>query len=53
MRHCPAPGQRCMELFGSGEEAQAAAARMSASGHVAVATTTLTREEYWQQTSYV
>jgi 4-diphosphocytidyl-2-C-methyl-D-erythritol kinase len=35
--------------FGSGEEAQAAAARMSASGHAAVATTTLTREEYWKE----
>ena len=42
-------GSTLYGLFGSGEEAQAAAARMSASGHAAVATTTLTREEYWKQ----
>jgi 4-diphosphocytidyl-2-C-methyl-D-erythritol kinase len=42
-------GSTVYGLFGSGEEAQAAAARVSASGHRAVATTTLTREEYWRQ----
>ncbi len=42
-------GSTLYGLFGSEEEAQAAAARMSASGHAAVATTTLTREEYWRQ----
>ncbi|MFZ0913685.1 MAG: 4-(cytidine 5'-diphospho)-2-C-methyl-D-erythritol kinase [Candidatus Korobacteraceae bacterium] len=42
-------GSTVYGLFGSGEEAQAAAARMCASGHAAVATTTLTREEYWKQ----
>ena len=42
-------GSTLYGVFGSGEEAQAAAARMSASGHAAVATTTLTREEYWKQ----
>jgi 4-diphosphocytidyl-2-C-methyl-D-erythritol kinase len=40
-------GSTLYGLFGSGEEVQAAA-RMSASGHAAVATTTLTREEYWK-----
>ena len=42
-------GSTLYGVFASGEEAQAAAARMSASGHAAVATTTLTRDEYWQQ----
>jgi 4-diphosphocytidyl-2-C-methyl-D-erythritol kinase len=42
-------GSTLYGVFGSGEEAQAAAARMSASGHAAVATTTLTRAEYWQE----
>ena len=42
-------GSTLYGVFGSGEEAQAAAARMSAVGHAAVATTTLTREEYWKQ----
>jgi 4-diphosphocytidyl-2-C-methyl-D-erythritol kinase len=42
-------GSTLYGLFGSGEEAQAAAARMSAAGHAAIATTTLTRDEYWQQ----
>src|SRR5664280_1660430 len=41
-------GSTLYGLFDSGEEVQAAA-RMSASGHAAVATTTLTREEYWKQ----
>ena len=40
-------GSTLYGLFDSGEEVQAAA-RMSASGHAAVATTTLTREEYWK-----
>ena len=42
-------GSTVYGLFPSGEEAQAAAARMCASGHAAVATTTLTREEYWKE----
>src|ERR1039457_145602 len=42
-------GSTLYGVFGTGEEAQAAAARMSASGQAAVATTTLTREEYWKQ----
>ncbi|MGB7553557.1 MAG: 4-(cytidine 5'-diphospho)-2-C-methyl-D-erythritol kinase [Candidatus Korobacteraceae bacterium] len=41
-------GSTLYGLFGSGEEAHAAATRMSASGHAAIATTTLTREEYWR-----
>jgi len=40
-------GSTVYGLFPSGEEAQAAA-RMCALGHAAVATTTLTREEYWK-----
>src|SRR5271166_2824887 len=36
-------------VFASGEEAQAAARRMRASGHAALVTTTLTRAEYWQR----
>ena len=40
-------GSTVYGLFGSGEEAQAAAVRLRALGHAAVATTTLTREEYW------
>ena len=42
-------GSTLYGVFGTGEEALAAAARMSAVGHAAVATTTLTREEYWKQ----
>ncbi len=42
-------GSTLYGLFDSGEEAQAAAARMTDSGHPAVATTTITRDEYWQQ----
>ena len=42
-------GSTLYGVFGSGEEAQVAAARMVASGHVAIATTTLNRDEYWQQ----
>src|SRR5271165_7108999 len=42
-------GSTLYGLFASGEEAQAAATRMRASGHAALVTTTLTRGEYWQQ----
>jgi 4-diphosphocytidyl-2-C-methyl-D-erythritol kinase len=42
-------GSTLYGLFASGEEAQAAAKRMTAAGHVAVATATLTRDEYWRQ----
>jgi 4-diphosphocytidyl-2-C-methyl-D-erythritol kinase len=42
-------GSTLYGVFGSGEEAQGAAARMIASGHAAVATTTLNRSEHWQQ----
>ena len=41
-------GSTLYGVFASGEEAQAAAGRMSAAGYVAVATTTLTRDEYWK-----
>jgi 4-diphosphocytidyl-2-C-methyl-D-erythritol kinase len=41
-------GSTLYGLFASEQEAQAAAERMSAAGHAAVATTTLTREEYWK-----
>jgi 4-diphosphocytidyl-2-C-methyl-D-erythritol kinase len=41
-------GSTLYGLFASADEAQAAAGRMSAAGHAAVATTTLTREEYWK-----
>jgi len=42
-------GSTMYGVFVSGEEAQAAATRMRASGHAAVVTRTLTRGEYWQQ----
>jgi 4-diphosphocytidyl-2-C-methyl-D-erythritol kinase len=42
-------GSALYGLFASGEEAQAAAARMTSAGHSAVATTTLTRDQYWRQ----
>ncbi len=42
-------GSTMYGLFGSAEEAQAAAARLGTSGYAAVATTTLNRHEYWQQ----
>ena len=42
-------GSALYGLFASGEEAQSAAERMAAAGHAAVATTTLTRDEYWKQ----
>ena len=41
-------GSTLYGLFASEDEAQAAAERMSAAGHAAVATTTLTRDEYWK-----
>ena len=45
-------GSALYGLFGSGEEAQAAAVRLRALGHAAVATTTLTREEYWNAAAW-
>ena len=42
-------GSALYGLFASGEAARAAAERMTAAGHAAVATTTLTRDEYWEQ----
>ena len=36
-------------VFATAEEAEAAAARMRAAGHAAVATRSLTRDEYWKQ----
>ena len=44
-------GSTLYGVFASGEEAEAAAVRMTAAGHAAVATTTLTRNEYWRQMS--
>jgi 4-diphosphocytidyl-2-C-methyl-D-erythritol kinase len=41
-------GSTLYGLFASAEQAQAAAERLSAAGHAAVATTTLTRDEYWK-----
>ncbi len=41
-------GSTLYGLFASAEGAQAAAERLSAAGHAAVATTTLTRKEYWK-----
>ncbi len=41
-------GSTLYGLFDSDEEADSAAAHMRAAGHSAVATTTLTREEYWK-----
>jgi 4-diphosphocytidyl-2-C-methyl-D-erythritol kinase len=41
-------GSALYGLFASADEAQAAAERMRAAGHAAVATTTLTRDEYWR-----
>ncbi len=41
-------GSTLYGLFHSGEEAQAAAERMNAAGHAVVATTMLTRDEYWR-----
>jgi 4-diphosphocytidyl-2-C-methyl-D-erythritol kinase len=42
-------GSTLYGVFASGEEAQDVAARMKAAGHAAVATTTLTRNEYWRR----
>ena len=42
-------GSTLYGLFASSKEARAAAERMITAGHAAVATTTLTRAEYWQQ----
>jgi 4-diphosphocytidyl-2-C-methyl-D-erythritol kinase len=41
-------GSTLYGLFPSPAEAESAAKRMSAAGHAAVATSTLTREEYWK-----
>ncbi len=47
-------GSTLYGLFASEGEAQAAAERMRVAGHAAIATTTLTRNEYWKRlaTSY-
>ena len=42
-------GSALYGVFASGDEAQNVAARMSAAGHAAVATTTLSRDEYWRR----
>jgi 4-diphosphocytidyl-2-C-methyl-D-erythritol kinase len=42
-------GSTLYGLFGSDGEAAAAAKRMQAAGHAAVASRTLTREQYWKQ----
>ena len=42
-------GSTLYGVFASGEEAQAAAGRVTAAGYAAVATTTLSRDEYWRQ----
>ena len=42
-------GSALYGLFASADEAEAAAQRMRAAGHAAVATSTLTRAEYWQR----
>ena len=44
-------GSTLYGLFASAEAAQGAAERMRAAGHAAVATTSLTRQEYWKQLS--
>ena len=41
-------GSTLYGIFETSDQAQAAAARMSAAGHKASATTTLTRDEYWK-----
>ncbi len=41
-------GSTLYGLFASAAEAESAAKRMSAAGHAAVATSTLTRAEYWK-----
>src|ERR1017187_4278338 len=45
-------GSTLYGLFASGEEARAAAVRLRVLGHAAVATTTLTREEYWNAAAW-
>jgi 4-diphosphocytidyl-2-C-methyl-D-erythritol kinase len=42
-------GSSLYGLFASSQEAAAAAGRINASGHVAIATTTLNRDEYWKR----
>jgi len=42
-------GSTLYGVFDSDAKAQAVTARMTAAGHAAVATTTLTRDEYWKQ----
>ena len=42
-------GSTLYGLFASEQEARGAAERMGAAGHSAIATTSLTREEYWKQ----
>jgi len=42
-------GSTLYGLFGSADEAQAAARRVSAAGYAAVATKTLTRRQYWDE----
>jgi 4-diphosphocytidyl-2-C-methyl-D-erythritol kinase len=42
-------GSTLYGIFETSDDAQAAASRMATAGHAAVATTTLTREEYWKQ----
>jgi 4-diphosphocytidyl-2-C-methyl-D-erythritol kinase len=42
-------GSTLYGLFASEQEAQAAAGRIRSAGHAAVATKTLTREEYWKK----
>jgi len=41
-------GSTLYGLFASAAEAESTAQRMSAAGHAAVATSTVTREEYWK-----
>jgi 4-diphosphocytidyl-2-C-methyl-D-erythritol kinase len=41
-------GSTLYGVFASGAEAQAAAGRMNVAGYAAVATTTVTRDEYWK-----
>ena len=41
-------GSTLYGLFDSGEEAESASRRMNVAGYAAVATTTLTRDEYWK-----
>ena len=42
-------GSTLYGLFASAAEAESAAERMNAAGHAAVATSTVTREEYWER----